>query len=315
MAKPGDLDGVLDEAPVADAPVNDAPQPEADAPSLQEAQPEGDDKPKRTEARPDGYVTKEERDRIARERDEIRAENRVLADRTQKLIDRFFAERDQAPKADDDPKPDYNQDPLGYIAWKDRQETREAETRAAQQKQWEQQAEEARQFEDTLSRARARFQRVAAERPEVNDLYQAVQSKVADIYAANGVPAHQIPGLVQRYEADVIRWARQEYIPIEEALEQAAAKFGIAAPAKADPKSTPDRDPATGQFVSEAEKAAKQRESQERNASLSSAPGSPVKKMTAKELAQMPEEEMWRHFESVGRKPGAKQFERDMGYR
>ncbi len=81
-------------------------------------------------------------------------------------------------------------------------------------------------------------------------------------------------------------------------------------------KPTPDRDPATGQFLpSEAEKAAKVRESQERNASLSSAPGAPVKKMTAKELAAMPEDEMWRMFENVGRKSGSKQFDREMGFR
>lgn len=334
MAKPGDLDDIGGDAPtessyspdevisetieirerngIRDLPGEDTKEAKG------EAKAEGDGKPKPSDARPDGFVTKEERDRLARERDEYRAENRVLAERTQKLIDRFFAQQpqaDQSKAGDDDPMPDYQNDPLGWIGWRQRQDQRDADQRAEQQKQWQQQEQEAREFRDTLSRATARFQKVIAERPEVNDLYNAVREHVAGLYAQNGTPAHQIPELVARYEADVIRWARQEYIPIEEALEQAAARFGVQMPAKTDTKPTPERDPATGQFVSEAEKAARVKESQERNASLSSAPGAAVKRMTPKELAQMPEEEMWRQFEAQSRRPGGKQFDRDMGFR
>lgn len=320
MAKPGDLDDIGGDAPEASAP---APEPVQDAPEAAaapeaEASGEGQPEPRqeRRDNRPDGYVTKGERDRIASELQQERQQRALYEDRFNKVVERFFkqAEPEQA-KPDDDPMPDYQNDPLGWIGWRQRQDQREADTRAEQQRQWQEQEQEARQFEDTLNRARARFQKVAAERPEVADLYQAVQSKVADLYAQNGVPAHQIPGLVQRYEADVIRWARQEYIPIEDALEQAAARFGVTPPARQEQRPTPERDPATGQFVAEADKAARVRESQERNASLSSAPGAPVKKMTGTELAKMTEEEMWRQFDSVGRKPGAKQFDRDMGFR
>ena len=323
MAKLGDLDGVGSE-PEADAP---APAPEP-APDTQEApqsearaddpHAEADDRPKRTDNRPEGYVTKGERDRIAAELQAERQQRALYEERFNKVVERFFKQEEpQQAKADDDPMPDYNNDPLGWIGWRHRQDEREATQRAEQQRQWQEQEQEARAFQDTLSRATARFQKVVAQRPEVGAMYDAVRNHVANLYAQQGYPAHQIPELVTRYEADVIRWARQEYIPIEDALEQAAARFGVSAPARPQQqRPTPERDPATGQFLpSEAEKAERVRESQERNASLSSAPGAPVKKMTGTELAKMSEEDMWRQFETIGRKPGAKQFFRDMGLR
>jgi hypothetical protein len=320
MAEERYLDDI-GEAPEGAAP---SPAPEQSEPPAaethdegQEPPADGQERPKKPDTRPEGYVTKGERDRIASELQQERQQRAAAEDRFAKMVERFY--KDNAPDpATDDPKPDYNQDPLGYIAWKDRQETREAEARATQQKEWEQQQEEQRQFQDTLNRATARFQKVVASRPEVGKLYQDVQNHVAGLYAAQGTPMHEIPALVQRYEAEVIKWARQEYIPIEDALEQAAAAFGIKAQAAAptEQRPTPERDPATGQFLpSEAEKAAKVRESQERNASLSAAPGAPVKKMTPAELAKMPEEEMWRHFESLKGQKGAKNFDRDMGFR
>lgn len=314
--------GLLDdigEEPEAAAP--EAPEVEAEAQDTApqaDAQPDAGDKPRRTDPRPEGYVTKGERDRIAAELQAERQQRALYEDRFNKVVERFFSERQpEQSQADDDPMPDYQADPLGWIGWRQRQDQRAEETRQAQQKEWQQQEQARQEFNDTLNRARARFQKVAAERPEVADLYSAVQNKVGEFYASQGVPMHQIPDLITRYEAEVIRWARQEYIPIEEALEQAAQRFGVAMPQRQQQaKPTPERDPQTGQFLpSEAEKAAKVRESQERNASLSSAPGAPVKKMTAKELASMPEEEMWRMFENVGRKAGSKQFEREMGFR
>jgi hypothetical protein len=294
--KNGMLDDIPDEPEAA--PAAEAPEIEAQAPEPQSDQPEGQegDKPKRQDTRPEGYVTKGERDRIASELQQERQQRALYEDRFNKVVEKF---------------------PLGWIGWRQRQDQRADEARAEQQKNFERQEQERQEFNDTLNRARTRFQKVVADRPEVADLYEAVQNKVGDYYASQGVPKHQIPELITRYEAEVIKWARQEYLPIEEALEQAAAKFGIAPPQRqAAAKPTPERDPQTGQFLpSEAEKAAKVRESQERNASLSSAPGSPVKKMTGKELASMSEDDMWRQFESVGRRPGAKQFDREMGFR
>jgi hypothetical protein len=310
----------IGEAPAAEPAAAEAPQSEPEAPEPEaehETRPEGDDRPKRTDTRPEGYVTKGERDRIASELQAERQQRANFEKRYNDVIERFFKQQ-QEPEQVDDPKPDPRQDPIGHMEWKERQEAKAAEEQKTRQEQWAKQQEEARQFEDTLNRSKARFAKVASERPEVAQLYSAVQHKVADIYREQGVPMHQIPGLVQQYEADVIKWARQEYIPIEDALEATAKRFGLQMPtrAAAPAKPTPERDPATGQWLpSEAEKAAKQRESQERNSSLSSAPGAPVKKMTGTELAKMSEEDQWKYLESVLRKPGAKQFERDMGFR
>lgn len=320
MAKPGDLDDIGDApAPEPSPEHSPEPSPEPEPVHAEAPQPEGDGKPKPSDTRPDGYVTKGERDRIASELQQERQQRALYEDRFNKVVERFFKQADDQPAktADtDDPMPDYQQDPLGWIGWRQRQDERDATSRAEQQKQWQEQEQQAREFQDTLSRATARFQKVIEQRPEVGDLYAAVRSHVANLYAQQGYPQHQIPDLVTRYEADVIRWARQEYIPIEDAIEQAASRFGVQAPARQqEPKPTPERDPATGQFVSEADKATKQRESQERNVSLSSAPGASVKEMSGTELAKMSEEEMWRYFDGVGRKPGAKQFDRKMGFR
>lgn len=314
--------GLLDEvdegapSPEAQAP-EPGPDPEHEAPEPEaQAEPEGGDKqPKRQDPRPDGYVTKGERDRIAQERD-------LYRDRLDKIVERFFKDgeqpqqtQQQEPAKVEDPEPDYNDDPIGWIGWRKREDQRAADERAEQQRQWQQQDAQQRELADTVNRARIRFAKVVETRPEIADLYSAVQNHVGNSYAQQGVPTHQIPEMITRYEASVLMWARRENIPVEEALEMAAKQFGIQAPAKTEPKPTPERDPATGQFVPDAEKLARQRESQERNASLSSAPGSSVKRMTAKELASMPEEEMWAKFESLRHKPGAKQFDRDMGFR
>lgn len=304
--------------PEAPAP---APESQEPAPSA-EAQPEGQDQPaegqeptRKPDTRPEGYVTKGERDRIASELQQERQQRALYEDRFNKVVERFFkqAEPDQAA---DDPKPDYNQDPLGYIAWKDRQETREAEARATQQKQWEQQQAEELEFKDTVKRASARLEKVKQSRPEVGQLYEDVRVAAAEFYARTGTPAHELKDKVDQYEAEIIKWARKEYLPIEDALEQVAARFGIQMPqAKpAEQRELPPR-AENGQFTAEAEKAAKIAQSQERNASLGSAPGAPVKKMTAAELAKMPEEDMWRHFESMKGQKGSKNFDRDMGFR
>ncbi len=317
--------GMLDDIGEEPAPAPEAPQQESepegqDAPLETEARAEGERQRKdlaNSPARPDGYVPKQAVDRVQSELQREREQRQLYEDRFNKVVERFFKQAEPEQKAPEDPEPEYERDPIGWIGWRKREDQRDEEARQAKQKEWQQQEQARQEFQDTLNRATARFQKVVAARPEVGETYNAVREHVASLYRANGVPDHQIKAMVDNYEASVIRWARQEYIPIEDAIEQAAATFGIATPQRQQQaKPTPERDPQTGQFLpSEAEKAAKVRESQERNASLSSAPGAPVKKMSAKELASMSEEDMWRMFENVGKKPGGKQFDRDMGFR
>ena len=310
------LDVIEESAAPAVTGEGDAETPEAfDAELKAEKEPD-QEPPRKPDTRPEGYVTKGERDRIASELHAERQARALYEERFNKIVERLY--KDNAPEpAADDPKPDLNQDPLGYMAWKDRQETRAADEQKTQREAWEKQQEEARQFQDTLNRASARLQKVTAARPEVSKLYQDVRLAAANEYHSQGVPDHMLKQMVDNYEASVIKWARQEYIPIEDALEQVAANLGIKMPAPAtEQRPTPERDPATGQFLpSEAERSAKIAQSQERNASLGAASGTPVKKMTAAELAKMPEDEMWRHFESLKGQKGSKNFERDMGFR
>lgn len=281
---------------------------------------EGQEHTRKPDTRPEGYVTKGERDRLAAELHQTRQERALYEDRFNKVVERFFkqAEPEQPQPVDD--TPDENSDPVGTVGWTKAQllELKKAVQPFIEQRQHEQQsAEEQRQFQDTLNRASARLEKVVQTRPEIGELYGNVRLAAAKAYSAQGVPDHQLKDMVDKYEADVIKWARQEYIPIEDALEQVAARFGLQTPpAKpADPATEQKRDPATGQFVSEAERASRIATSQERNASLGSAPGAPVKKMTGTELAKMDEADMWRHFDSMKGQKGSKNFDRDMGFR
>ncbi len=93
-----------------------------------------------------------------------------------------------------------------------------------------------------------------------------------------------------------------------------AAEADAVPPAEVDGAAERMRD-ATGKFVSpEVEKATRIKTSQERNGSLSGAPGAPVEKMTAKELASLSEEEIWRRFDSVKNSKGKKEFDRRMNF-
>jgi hypothetical protein len=306
----------IGESPEAEAPAAEAPEIEAEA---QEPAPQADTQPdaersKKPDTRPEGYVTKGERDRLASELQEARQARALSEERFAKIVERFY--KDHAPEQTaDDPKPDLNQDPMGYIAWKERQDQRAENEKKALDEAEGKRREEERHFTDTLNRATARLQKVVAARPEIGKLYEDVRLAAAKEYSEKGVPDHQLKQWVDNYEASVIKWAREEYIPIEDALEQVAAQFGIKVQPAAQ-RPTPERDPATGQFLpSEAEKAAKIAQSQERNASLGAAPGAPVKKMSPAELAKLPEEEMWKHFDSLKGQKGSKNFDRDMGFR
>lgn len=328
MAKPGDLDDIGDAGPgdgagtaAQDAPETGGARPEPIAQA--DAHPgdgDGAGKPKPSEARPDGYVTKEERDRIARERDEIRAENRILAERAQKLIDRFFAEREQAAKKSEpeDEIPDESVDPIGALQWTKRELQRLREAQRTGEQQTAQQQEAQRQWQEAYGQVNAYFVQKVAEKPELQTLYDGLRISYAKEYSAFGMSPAQVAAAVDQQEAKIIQWAYANRYPIDAVIEQLAASRGVQAkaPEKKPAGQEQNRDPETGQFIAaDPEKAARQRESQERNVSLSSAPGAPVKKMTAKELAQMSEEDMWRYFENVGRKPGSKEFDRDMGFR
>lgn len=311
----------IEDIPASSPSPEPSPEPAAEAKPEEHEQPaEGQEPTRKPDTRPEGYVTKGERDRIASELQQERQQRALYEDRFNKVVERFFKQAE--PEQAHDPAsdiPDESQDPISALGWT-KQQLLDLKKMVQPFVQNHEQAQksfaEDQAFQDTLSRASARLEKVVQTRPEVGQLYEDVRVAAAKAYAAQGVPDHQLKTMVDQYEASVIKWARQEYIPIEDALEQVAAKFGIQMPQakSAEQRELPPR-AENGQFTAEAEKAAKIAQSQERNASLGSAPGAPVKKMTAAELAKMSEEDMWRHFESMKGQKGSKNFDRDMGFR
>lgn len=320
--KNGMLDDIgADDAPAPDATAAEAPQIDAggqDPGPEAEARPEGEGKPERKDNRPEGYVTKGERDRIASELQQERQQRALYEDRFNKVVERFFSQQGdqgQQKAAEPDYGPDPDVDPIGAVAWMRGKMREQAEQQAAYEQQTAQQQQQNRQWQEAYAAAGAQFETAKAAEPALQDMYDGLRVSYAREYEALGYPMGQIAQLVAQQEAQIIQWAHANRIPIAQAIKSLAGSRGVVAQAPP-AQATAERDPATGQFVAaDADKANRQRESQERNASLSSAPGAPVKKMTGTELAKMSEEDMWRQFDSVGRKPGAKQFDREMGFR
>lgn len=327
---------------IGDEPAADAPQPADTGAEPPEAGTEveirpADDKPPRTDPanrpdRPDGYVPKQAVDRVQHELQQERQARAAAEDRFAKMVERFYKENAPEPSeqkaAPEHPgeRPDPATDPYGYTIWRAKKDDYDDHQRQQAQQQNQQRSQQDQQWQQALGEVNAYFVQAKAAKPELEDLYQGIRQSFAREYAAYaeamGQPVNPIAlqQQVEKQEAQIIQWAYQNRVPIDAVIERMAAARGVTAkppPANGDgqQRQTPDRDPATGQFVSEAEKAAKARESQERNASLSSAPGAPVKKMTPAELAKMPEEEMWRHFESLKGQKGSKNFDREMGFR
>lgn len=324
MADPneGMLDDIGDDtgadaSATADNDAQDA-APETGSQEQEQETAEGGDKPvkpnpARSAERPDGFVP-------VQALHQERAARAALEDRFNKFIDRFFKEREEPEqKQAEDGPPDEHQDPLGALAWTKAQLQKMQDAQRQESQQSEQQQQAHRQWQEAYGAVQAYFGQKVAEKPDLQSMYDGLRTSYAREYAAlnPGIPPARVAQMVEQQEAAIIQWAYRNQYPIDAVIEQLAVSRGVQAKAQdAKPGKDQARDLETGQFTSaEAEKAAKIRESQERNGSLSSAPGAPVKPMDAKELAKMSEEDMWRYFESAGRKAGAKEFDRRMGFR
>jgi hypothetical protein len=321
-AKEGLLDDIGGDAPApAPEPTSDVPEPVERA-SGADAQP-GEQEPARTDDRPEGFVRREQAARLQTELEQERAERIAAQDRFAKMVERYYKDNEPKPEAqEEDWGPDPDVDPVGALKWQRERFKAAAEAQRNWQQQTQQQTQAEQQWTNARNQVDAYYTKVVAAKPELEGLYQGLRESYAKEYAAYAesmgqpiIPA-TIKQQVDRQEATIIAWAYQNNVPIDIAIERLAASRGVLAKAaQANPGAQQPRDPATGQFTAEAEKAAKIAQSQDRNASLGAAPGAPVKKMTPAELAKMPEEEMWKYFESVGRKPGSKNFDREMGFR
>ncbi len=193
--KTGMLDDIGPE-PAAQAPAAAAPQIESEGQEATleaEARTEGDGKPKPSEARPDGYVTKGERDRIAAELQQERQQRALYEDRFNKVIERLFNQ--QEPKAGDaapeyDLGPDPSEDPMGALEWAREQRRAEIERQRQyeQQSQKEQQAE--RQWQEAYTTVLTQFETAKQAEPELQGLYDGLRTSYAREFGAiDGVVA------------------------------------------------------------------------------------------------------------------------------
>lgn len=331
MPKPaeGFLDPIEGTTP-ADAPVasaGDADPGPAEAPPAAETQSglpdSGKKKPNPAAApeRPEGYVPKQaldearnsHREEVRRERDRAeRAEARF-----QQVYDRFYSENTQQQQPADS-IPDENEDPLGTLGWIKQQIVSQRQQQAQYSQQQEAQQRQTQEWSRFQNDYRAQAQEFAASNPDFPDAYQHVVTSRAKELQALGYDEQTIISTLQQEEANAAWTAMQQGVNPGQRLMEVAKLRGWtpkapnAAALGGQQQEQQARDPNTGQFV---ERAQQIKESQERNASLSQAPGAPVKRMTAKELAQMPEDEMWRHFDGITRRKGGKQFDYDMGFK
>ena len=314
-----DLSGFTPEpAPSPEPAPEPTPEParaEADPAPTPEA-PRDKPNPAASPERPDGYVPQQALAEARREAKEARERYALLEDRTAKILDRFYKEPEpQEPEIDLGPDPET--DPVGAVKWMRDQQAAQIKQRHEQEQRQRQESAEEAQTRAAVHAVTDKFQQAAQARPEVQDAYQSLLRSYANELQVAGWNGDALDQQMQQIELNHIRYMAANHIePAEyiERLAKARGWQGKANPAPTAPSTTPPRDPATGQFVSEAEKAAKIAQSQERNGSLSQAPGAPVERMTPKELASLPEEEIWRRL-GAARGKGWKQFERDMGFR
>lgn len=321
MAEEKYLDAI-DPAPAPDTPqpAPEAPQT-AQPPEADQGKPEGDKRKSAADAadRPAGFVPKQALDQARIEyRDELKRE-REARERTearfQQVIDKLYGGQEPQPgPADDIPDPTY--DPNGYLAWDRQQKVQQRELQAAE-------AQQSRAWNEAYTTVINDFEAAKAEDPNIQPAYDALRTSLAqELNLAYGLTGQALAQQLDQTEAQYVMYAHQNRIPIAKLIrglaqargwQPAAAQAGQgqAPGSQPAPDTGAQRDPATGQFIERAKEIAA---SQERNVSLSQAPGAPVKKMSAKELASMPEEAMWDHFRSIAKRPGSKQFDRDMSF-
>jgi hypothetical protein len=309
----------IDESP---APVVE-PAAKAEEKPVAETKPQAEpvDKPDpaNSPARPDGYVPRQALEEARREAKEHRDRATLLEDRTNKILERYFSQN-QPAKEEPPPIPTWMEDPLAageYLA-------KEVQGLKAQLTQNQQLSQQETAVQSLIQANVTDLTDYAKSNPEVGPATDFLWEWGLEQLRAKNPNADEwtVKQSMNRWQADITHQARQlgvrparlmHMMAYDRGFQAQAADTGkpaVEVPAGSETK----RDPATGQFVSETEKAAKLKTSQERNGSLSSAPGTPVEKMTAKELASLSEDEMWRRFDSVKNSKGKKDFDRRMNF-
>ncbi len=317
------LDDIGD-APAAPEPAaKPEPKPEAEVPVKAEAEPTERADPANSPARPEGYVPRQALEEARREAKEHRERAAILEDRTNKILERYFSnnqpqQQEQAPPPIDpgDDEPDAVEDPYNYGVWR---QQKDRFNRYQEKQQKAQQAEQQQQMARLEQAAKADVQAFKADTPDYEDARSFYWNQRGPELMALGYSQEEAIQIIERDELQITQLAMgRRQSPAATLYNIAKARGYQAKAAAAEPAADAaevKRDPATGQFLpAEQEKAARIKTSQERNGSLGAAPGAPVEKMTAKELASLSEDEMWRRFDSMKNSKGKKDFDRRMNF-
>ncbi len=248
----------------------------------------------------------------------------MLEDRTNKILERYFSQNQSRQEAEpqvEDPghAPDPETDPMGWIVWRNRKDAFNEQQSTVQRTQ---QVEQQRRMGEFHGAVKNDVQAFKAATPDYDDARMFYWNQRGPELMALGFSQEQAIAAIEQDEVQIAQIALQRgqsaaatlYTIAKTRGYQAKAAAPAAEPA-ADAGAEIKRDPSTGQFLpAEQEKAARIKTSQERNGSLNGVPGAAVEKMTAKELASLPEDEMWRRFESVKNSKGKKDFDRRMNF-
>lgn len=313
-----------------------APSGATEAPIVeQEPKPEG----KRLSTAPEAVALRQAREEAKAER---RRREELEARYTRLENEYFTRQKAEQPKpqepTDEDPEPG-DDDIVGQLHWTRRQFKQFRDEVLGTRKQEAEQSQQRMMENNIIQAVGSRFVEQVQTRPELQDAYQHVRKAYAKQFALFGFPGmvgeNIMPGspldqAMERQEKAIIFHCYQNDIPIENALMELAQSVGFqAAPIlnaqvdAGDPvgmRETERPRNEKGQFVSQETwqdkaaqaKAAELANAQSANRSLSQGSGAPTKKMGAKELAQMSEEEQWAEFRKNKNNPS---FDREMNFR
>jgi hypothetical protein len=204
--------------------------------------------------------------RLERLRQQRQQDEQRINDLTQRLeqMQKGAAKPEPQP-GDDDPKPNVDEDMIGFLKWQYRETERQAKAQA-QERQAQERDREAQARADAVTQQQwqviAEYGRQAEEyrleEPSFDDAYAYYRHNRARelaYYAPNATP-QQINAYMQREEFDATVAALQAGLNPAQALYQAALHRGFRssggepAPAQASAVEPP-RDPGTGQFVAQ----------------------------------------------------------------
>lgn len=264
-------------------------------------------------------------------REDLEGRYGKLESRTNQILERYFSEQKpqqpQTQQQDADPEPG-DDDPLGQLAWT-RRKLRDVVGYLQGQHQTQSQTS---QEDQIVSRQAGRYAMLERQYPELREIGEHVNRSLQQEFALAGYEGMMADGSIMpgspahieslKHIRKIALWCDSQNKPIEEYFFEMARARGWQPKPQEQPQEQVQEQPQDdgrarddkGRFVKQdvaAERTQQLSQAQNANRSLSQGSGSPTKKMTAKELAEMDEQEMWATF----KKNGSRAFDRDMNFR